>query len=54
MLVFHLREEALNALANSPFFAAWDPEVLDAYITYCLTPEKDGSGVRLKLPAIQV
>ena len=48
------REEARKALANSPFFAAWNPEVLDVYVQYCLTPQKDGNGVRLKLSPIQV
>ena len=51
------REEAKRLLAANPFFAAWDPEVLDNYVQFALTQVNDGgegAGVKLKMPGVQV
>ena len=51
------REEAKKLLAANPFFAAWDPEVLDNYVRFALTRANDGAedaGVKLKMPGVQV
>ncbi|KAA1472838.1 alpha/beta-hydrolase, partial [Dentipellis sp. KUC8613] len=45
------REEAHKLLRASPFFGAWEPEVLKLYVEHGLTP--DGSGVRLKTTGFQ-
>ena len=50
------REEALKILGKSPFFGAWDPEVLKIYIECGTTPSRDSHGnpiIRLKMPSIQ-
>ena len=47
------REEARTQLASSRYFAAWDPEVLDNYVQFGLTPTDDGT-VKLKMPGVQV
>ncbi|KAL5514866.1 hypothetical protein ACEPAG_2182 [Sanghuangporus baumii] len=49
------REEARKLFAASPFFAAWDPEVLDNYVQFALTLIGDGGGtsVKLKMPGVQ-
>ncbi|KAJ7172250.1 hypothetical protein C8R46DRAFT_1216104 [Mycena filopes] len=46
------REEAYTTLASNPFFAAWDPRVLAAYVTYGLV-DVPGGGVRLAMPPLQ-
>ncbi|EMD37002.1 hypothetical protein CERSUDRAFT_155418 [Gelatoporia subvermispora B] len=46
------REEALRLFGATPFFAAWDPEVLKIYVECGLYDAPDGS-VRLKMPGIQ-
>ncbi|KAF8211974.1 hypothetical protein K438DRAFT_1805734 [Mycena galopus ATCC 62051] len=46
------REEAHKALAANPFFAAWDPRVLDAYVAHGLVAAPDGR-VQLAMPGIQ-
>ncbi|KAJ7272024.1 Alpha/beta hydrolase family-domain-containing protein [Mycena haematopus] len=46
------REDAHKTLAANPFFAAWDPRVLDAYVAHGLVEAPDGS-VRLAMPGIQ-
>jgi hypothetical protein len=38
--------------AASPFFSAWDPDVLDIYVSCGFTPSAP-AGVRLKTPGIQ-
>ncbi|GJJ14481.1 hypothetical protein Clacol_008745 [Clathrus columnatus] len=35
----HEREEAYKALSKSPFFKAWDPDVLAAYVQYGIVEE---------------
>ncbi|KAL5520619.1 hypothetical protein ACEPAF_2620 [Sanghuangporus sanghuang] len=49
------REEARKLFAANPFFAAWDPEVLDNYVQYALAFVGDdaGNGVKLKMPGVQ-
>lgn len=46
------REDAHKSLAANPFFAAWDPRVLDAYVEHGLVAAPS-SGVRLAMPALQ-
>ncbi|KAJ6525680.1 Alpha/beta hydrolase family-domain-containing protein, partial [Mycena capillaripes] len=46
------REEAQAALGANPFFAAWDPRVLAAYVAHGLV-DTPGGGVRLAMPALQ-
>ncbi|KAJ7085832.1 alpha/beta-hydrolase [Mycena belliarum] len=46
------REEAHAAFAANPFFAAWDPRVLAAYIAHGLIPAPSG-GVCLAMPSLQ-
>ncbi|TFY83002.1 hypothetical protein EWM64_g1010, partial [Hericium alpestre] len=46
------REEALRLLGGSPFFGAWDPEVLKLYVDYGLVEDAKG-GVRLKTSGVQ-
>ncbi|KAJ7905772.1 alpha/beta-hydrolase [Mycena olivaceomarginata] len=46
------REDAHKALAANPFFAAWDPRVLDAYVAHGLVAGPSGS-VRLAMPPLQ-
>ena len=51
------REEAKRSFATNPFFAAWDPEVLDNYVQFALARFSDGgedAGVKLKMPGVQV
>ncbi|KAJ7724481.1 Alpha/beta hydrolase family-domain-containing protein [Mycena maculata] len=48
------REEAAASFAASPFFAAWDPRVLAAYVAHGLTPvSASSSAVRLAMPPLQ-
>lgn len=51
------REEARKLLAASPFFAVWEPAVLNAYVECGLTPISPSSsssqGVRLKMSGVQ-
>ncbi|KAF8240976.1 alpha/beta-hydrolase [Tricholoma matsutake] len=50
------RVYSIEVLRESPFFAAWDPEVLKIYIECGTTPSRDSSGtpvIRLKMPGIQ-
>ncbi|KAL5478289.1 hypothetical protein ACEPAI_2473 [Sanghuangporus weigelae] len=49
------REEARKLFAASPFFAAWDPEVLDNYVQFALALIGDdgGTSVKLKMPGVQ-
>ncbi|KAJ7775117.1 Alpha/beta hydrolase family-domain-containing protein [Mycena metata] len=46
------REAAHTALASNPFFASWDPRVLDAYVNSGLV-DVPGGGVRLAMPPLQ-
>jgi hypothetical protein len=46
------REEAHATLATNPFFAAWDPRALAAYVGHGLVA-MPGSGVTLAMPSIQ-
>ncbi|KAF7338103.1 AB hydrolase-1 domain-containing protein [Mycena venus] len=46
------REEAHKVLAANPFFAAWDPRVLDAYVAHGLVASPGGA-VRLAMPPLQ-
>jgi hypothetical protein len=50
--MFHNREEASASLASNPFFASWDPAVLETYVQHGISPSPDG-GVQLKTSAIQ-
>ncbi|KAH7925329.1 hypothetical protein BV22DRAFT_1129087 [Leucogyrophana mollusca] len=45
------REEALRLFKATPFFAAWHPDVLRAYVDYGLTEDAQG-GVRLKMSGL--
>ncbi|KAF8892936.1 Alpha/Beta hydrolase protein [Infundibulicybe gibba] len=50
------KREALALFQESPFFGAWDPEVLRTYLECGLYPVKDENGreiIRLKMPGIQ-
>lgn len=52
------KDEALHLFSANPFFATWDPAVLQAYIEHGLTPDSAPSpgqegGVKLKTPGIQ-
>jgi len=50
------REEAQRLFQMSPFFAAWDPKVLDTYVNCGLVTTRRGDenvGVRLKMPGLQ-
>lgn len=48
------REEALRLLQANPFFGAWHPSVLQAYVEYGLTPvPPPKGGVKLKMPGVQ-
>ncbi|KAI5116417.1 hypothetical protein M0805_008492 [Coniferiporia weirii] len=54
------RDEARRLFAASPFFSVWDPEVLETYISCCLTEierdndvNKSTQGVKLKMSGIQ-
>jgi hypothetical protein len=40
------REEAMNSFKRNPFFAIWDPSVLEIYVQCALYEDKHG--VRLK------
>lgn len=57
LIRFVFREEALRIFQKSPFFGAWDPEVLKVYIECGTYPTRDlvtGEPiVRLKMPGIQ-
>ncbi|CDO74601.1 hypothetical protein BN946_scf184586.g6 [Trametes cinnabarina] len=46
------RDEARRQFAATPFFAAWDPTVLDIYVECGLHEAQDGQ-VKLKMPGIQ-
>ncbi|KAF7363653.1 AB hydrolase-1 domain-containing protein [Mycena sanguinolenta] len=46
------REIAHKTFAANPFFAAWDPRVLDAYVAHGLVEAPDGS-VQLAMPGLQ-
>ncbi|KAI0267458.1 alpha/beta-hydrolase [Gloeopeniophorella convolvens] len=50
--VWPSRAEAHALMRKSPFFGAWDPEVLQAYVDYALAEDADGQ-VRLKCTGIQ-
>ncbi|KAI0299442.1 Alpha/beta hydrolase family-domain-containing protein [Multifurca ochricompacta] len=50
--VWPTREEALSLLSKSPFFGAWDPDVLRRYIDYALNEDSSGQ-IRLKCTTIQ-
>ncbi|KAH9948107.1 hypothetical protein B0H21DRAFT_821288 [Amylocystis lapponica] len=45
-------DDARSKFAATPFFAAWDPAVLDMYVAHALYDAPDGT-VRLKMPGIQ-
>ncbi|KAI0928000.1 hypothetical protein AcW1_005386 [Taiwanofungus camphoratus] len=45
------REEALEKFRATPFFAAWDPAVLELYVECGLCDDPSG-GVKLKMPGI--
>lgn len=47
------REEAKALFSASPFYKTWDPQVLDVWVE-CGLKDKDGGGVELKIPGIQV
>ncbi|KAF8632402.1 hypothetical protein AX17_004843 [Amanita inopinata Kibby_2008] len=47
------KDEALSLFKANPFFAAWDPAVLDIYVECGLYPSPDGEGVRLKMSGLQ-
>ncbi|KAJ6597121.1 hypothetical protein DFH09DRAFT_1023762 [Mycena vulgaris] len=48
------RAEAHTSFAASPFFGAWDPRVLAAYVAHALvTVPDDSGGVRLAMPPLQ-
>ena len=50
------REEAHRLFSQSPFFAAWDPEVLDIYVECGLYTPSNAQGqneARLKMPGYQ-
>ncbi|KAF9467147.1 Alpha/Beta hydrolase protein [Collybia nuda] len=50
------QDEALQILSKSPFFGAWDPDVLKIYIqcgTYPSTNSKGEPNIKLKMPGIQ-
>jgi hypothetical protein len=44
----------MKALKKNPFFAAWDPAVLDIYVECALHLDPDGRRVRLKMPGVLV
>ncbi|KAF7294783.1 AB hydrolase-1 domain-containing protein [Mycena indigotica] len=46
------RQAASDSFKSNPFFASWDPRVLEAYIEYGLVEGSDES-VRLAMPALQ-
>ena len=50
------RQEAFDILSKTPFFGAWDPEVLKLYVECGTTPSRDSDGkpiIRLKMPGVQ-
>ncbi|KIJ22692.1 hypothetical protein M422DRAFT_276845 [Sphaerobolus stellatus SS14] len=49
------QEEAAAGFKKSPFFAAWDPTVLDKYIQYAIAPNPGGpeGSVMLKMSGVQ-
>ncbi|KAK7678053.1 hypothetical protein QCA50_018994 [Cerrena zonata] len=47
------REEARRLFLKSPFFQAWDPAVLDAYVQHGLIEDPNSGGVKLKMPGFQ-
>ena len=51
-LILECREKAHESFQKNPFFAEWDPRVLQAYVEYALV-EFEG-GVRLKMSGYQV
>ncbi|KAF9037768.1 Alpha/Beta hydrolase protein [Panaeolus papilionaceus] len=49
-------EEAIEVFSKNPFFSAWDPAVLQLYIsygTYPSTDDKSRPNIRLKMPPVQ-
>jgi len=50
--VWQTREEAYSLLSKSPFFGAWDPDVLRIYVEYALVEDASGQ-VRLKCANLQ-
>ena len=50
-----VREEALAQFSKTPFFARWNPHVLEVYAECGLVECEDGPGqvVRLKMPPLQ-
>ena len=46
------RTEARESFAASPFFRAWDPTALDAFVDSALYAAPDGQ-IRLKMPGLQ-
>lgn len=42
------RKEALHLFRQSPFFRAWHPSVVDAYVQHALVPDPVRGGVTLK------
>ncbi|TBU22440.1 alpha/beta-hydrolase [Dichomitus squalens] len=46
------REEAYKTFASTPFFAAWDPAVLEIYVQCALYDAPDGR-LKLKMPGLQ-
>ncbi|KAH8827513.1 Alpha/beta hydrolase family-domain-containing protein [Flagelloscypha sp. PMI_526] len=46
------REDALAQFSKNPFFQAWHPSVLEAYLNHCLFSSQDGQ-VHLKTPPMQ-
>jgi pimeloyl-ACP methyl ester carboxylesterase len=46
------RAEAMKAFQGTPFFAAWDPEVLDSYVKHGLHTLPSGE-VELKMSGVQ-
>ncbi|KZP03357.1 hypothetical protein FIBSPDRAFT_923550 [Athelia psychrophila] len=47
------KEEALRVFKANPFFTAWDPAVLRAYIEHGTTADSALGGVKLKTPGVQ-
>lgn len=47
------RQEAGSTLLKNPFFASWNPEVLELFVQYALCDAEDG-GVQLKMPRFLV
>jgi len=50
--VWQTREEAYSLMRKSPFFGAWDPDVLRIYVEYALVEDANGH-VRLKCTNVQ-